>query len=111
MTKTIELSSPLSFLILHELNTVQTGTELAKKIGDRKGGTLLTPGTIYPALKLLEEKKLITHSISGREKHYSLTAAGKQELAALYKEFSQLFRGLRHKIRPVYKKKSKKEFL
>lgn len=97
----IELTAPLGFLILHELRSPQTGTDLAKRIGERKGTALLTPGTIYPALKELREKKLVIYVEDGRKKVYSLTPSGKKELNGLYGEFSRLFRGLRHKIRSM----------
>ncbi len=100
MTKNIELTAPLGFLILHELRKKSTGTELAARIGERKGTALLTPGTIYPALKELHEKKLIAYEEDGRKKVYALTKQGEAELKQLYKEFSKLFSGLRHKIRP-----------
>ncbi len=100
MKRAVELTEPLAFLLLHELRTPSTGTELAKRIGDRRGA-LLTPGTIYPALKTLHRKHLITYRSSGREKRYKLSMRGEQELSELYKEFSRLFRGLRHKIRSV----------
>lgn len=97
----VELTAPLNFLLLHELRSPAAGSELAKRIGMRKGTGILTPGTIYPALKELHRKKLISYRSSGREKVYTLTAAGERELDELYKEFSRLFKGLRHKIRPM----------
>lgn len=97
MAKAVELTAPLGFLILHELQRPSTGTELAKKIGERKGG-LLTPGTIYPALKDLHKKKLITYRTEGREKRYSLRKEGEEELAQLYNEFARLFLGLKTHI-------------
>lgn len=97
----VEITAPLNFLLLHELRSPAAGSELAKRIGRRKGTGLLTPGTIYPALKELHRKKLISYRSQGREKVYSLTQSGEVSLEKLYKEFSQLFRGLRHKIRPM----------
>ena len=97
----IELTAPLAFLLLHELRTASSGTELAKKLGERRGSGMITPGTIYPALKELRRKKLVSYRTSGREKIYSLTVTGQQELDQLYKDFSRLFKGLRHKIRPI----------
>jgi len=99
MAKHIELTAPLGFLLLHELRKPATGTELAHKIGERKGTALLTPGTIYPALKELHEQQLISFEQQGRKKVYTLTKTGEKELKELYKEFSHLFKGLRHKIR------------
>jgi PadR family transcriptional regulator, regulatory protein PadR len=103
MTKPLlELKGFLSFLILHELDKKSLcGEDLAKKIGRRKGGEQLTPGTIYPALKELREQGLVSFVQFGRKKMYSLTPEGKKELKHLYKLFSSYFQGLKHFIKPV----------
>ena len=78
----------LSFLILWELRTGKhTGSELAESIGKRKGNKL-TPGTIYPALKELTAKGLITPN---DEKQYSLTVKGKKELDVGVRLFCTMF--------------------
>jgi len=88
----------LSFLILHELAAERLyGEQLAGRVGGRKG-TVLTPGTIYPALKNLRKQKLVVFSKDGRKKVYALTPAGKTELARLYKLFGKYFAGLGNKI-------------
>lgn len=104
----LELKGFLSFLILHELGKKSLcGEDLAKKIGKRKASEPLTPGTIYPALKVLREEKIIVFEQFGRKKMYSLTEKGKLELNNLYEEFSAYFYGLKaHIKRPVKKKKS-----
>lgn len=95
----IEMKGFLSFLILHELSKKKIcGEELAENIGNRKGGKL-TPGTIYPALKVLREQKLVKMKQSGRKKNYVLTKKGQEELKATYKEFSNMFQGLKGKIK------------
>jgi len=95
----IEFKGFLSFLIMHELNKkLLAGEDLAKKIGKRKG-TTLTPGTIYPALKKLKSKKLITFEKQGRRKVYSLTKKGTEELNLSYHYFSKYFLGLKNKIK------------
>jgi len=95
----LELKGFLSFLILHELsNQKLCGDELAKKIGMRKDGEL-TPGTIYPALKRLRRKKLISYARKGRRKVYSLSELGEKELKHLYVLFSRYFYGLKNRIR------------
>lgn len=111
----IEFKGFLSFLILHELNSAKLcGDDLAEKIGKRKGA-FLTPGTIYPALKILREHKLIKFSQDGRKKIYTLTPNGKKELKALYKLFSKYFQGFKSKItekkprNKVLKKKAAKK--
>ncbi|MBU1201109.1 MAG: PadR family transcriptional regulator [Nanoarchaeota archaeon] len=96
----LELRGFLSFLILHEVGLRKLcGEDLAKKIGRRKGAMLLTPGTIYPALKELRKKKLIKYKKNGRKKIYELTDEGKKELSVLYKLFSNYFYGLKHRIK------------
>lgn len=88
----------LSFLILHELAAERLyGEQLAERVGGRKDG-VLTPGTIYPALKNLRKQKLVVFSRDGRKKVYALTPAGKTELARLYKLFGKYFAGLGAKI-------------
>jgi len=99
----IEFKGFLSFLILHELNLKSlAGEDLAKKIGARKG-SMLTPGTIYPALKTLKSKRLVKFEKQGRRKVYSLTRIGVTELELSYALFSRYFMGLKHKIRRIKK--------
>ncbi|MCF7866252.1 PadR family transcriptional regulator [Candidatus Woesearchaeota archaeon] len=95
----IEFKGFLSFLILHELNKkILCGEDLAVLIGARKG-TVLTPGTIYPALKKLRKYKLIKWKKDGRKKYYFLTDLGWIELENQYKLFSQYFYGLKKHIK------------
>ena len=101
----LELKGFLSFLILHELNVKSSsGDELSVKIGDRKQRPL-TPGTIYPALKRLRKKKLISFKRDGRKKVYTLTDLGLVEIDKLYVLFSDYFFGLKNKIMRKKKKK------
>lgn len=103
----LQLKGFLSFLILHELNLKSLcGDELSKAIGKRRN-CVLTPGTIYPALKRLRRKKLIVHRRQGRKKVYSLTESGKKEIEHLYELFSVYFYGLKNKI--VRNVRSKRE--
>lgn len=95
----IDFKGFLSFLILHELSyRSMCGKDLAIKIGKRKGSRL-SPGTIYPALKTLREKKLVVYTQIGKFKMYELTKKGKKELKDCYKRFSTHFYGLKNKIR------------
>jgi DNA-binding PadR family transcriptional regulator len=97
--KYIELRGFLSFFILHELeNTPSSGDELARVVGSRKN-TVLTPGTIYPALKRLRRQKLVLYRRDGRKKIYFLTDLGKRELKALYIVFNEVFIGLKKKMK------------
>ena len=67
----------LSFSILWMLNKKNmTGAEIGLELEKRKGSKP-SPGTIYPALKELKKKGLIT---SDKVKKYSLTKKGKNEL-------------------------------
>lgn len=101
----LEFKGFLSFLILHEVKKKSlTGEDLAIKIGKRKGSTL-TPGTIYPALKKLRSKKLVTYKQFGRRKVYSLTKTGEKELEKQYILFSRYFYGLKNKIKKKHSKK------
>jgi DNA-binding PadR family transcriptional regulator len=97
--KFIELKGFLSFFILHELSSESmSGDELAQIIGERRG-TVLTPGTIYPALKRLKKQKLIVYRRDGRKKLYTLTDLGEHELKALYSMFGDFFSGLKTKLK------------
>lgn len=97
--KHIKLRGFLSFFILHELDDKSSsGDELARIVGERKN-TVLTPGTIYPALKRLRRQKLILYRRKGRKKVYSLTDLGKRELKALYSVFNEFFSGLKKKMK------------
>lgn len=99
MDELLEFKGFLSFLILHEISyKPMAGDDLALKIGSRKG-TVLTPGTIYPALKKLRSKKLVTYKKFGRKKMYSLTKKGQEELQNQYELFSKYFFGLKNKIK------------
>lgn len=87
-TGTCEMKGFLSLLILWLLSKKNmTGVEIAKELGKRKGSQP-SPGTIYPALKDLKEKELIS---SDKEKQYSLTKKGKIELDHGLKVFCTAF--------------------
>ena len=104
-TSLIEFKGFLSFLILHELSRERLyGEQLAERIGKRKGAPL-TAGTIYPALKRLRKHRLLKYERDGRKKVYSLTPAGKRELAKLYKLFGRYFAGLKGRIRASGRKR------
>jgi DNA-binding PadR family transcriptional regulator len=89
----------LKFLILHELKYGEfSGSELAEKIGERRGSKL-TPGTIYPALKDLHNDRLVRYRSEGRKKKYRLSDKGEEELDKAYVDFSRYFYGLKKQIR------------
>ena len=102
----IEVKGFLSLLILHELDRKNmAGDALAERIGKRKGGAPLTPGTIYPTLKRLRKLKLVKFKRFGRKKVYALTQKGKSELKVMYKIIDVMLKGVKPK--PKKKKHSK----
>jgi len=81
----------LTFQILWELEKKElNGQQIAERIAVRRG-TKPTPGTIYPALKVLKNDKLIKGKKDGRQIVYSLTAKGKKGLADASRYFLQAF--------------------
>lgn len=67
----------LSFLILWLVSKQSmTGVEIALELEKRKGSKP-SPGTIYPVLKDLKDKGLLSVA---KNKHYSLTKNGRKEL-------------------------------
>ena len=63
-------------------NGPKHGYELIKALGDRFGGTYApSAGTIYPRLSKLEEEGLVATETEGRRTKYSITEAGRAELA------------------------------
>ncbi len=81
----------LSFQILWLLSKRDMcGNTLAEEIGKRKGEKPKA-GTIYPALKELTAEGMIKGKRSGKEIVYSLTEAGRAELAAARSYFIKAF--------------------
>ena len=78
----------LSFLILWLISKKSmTGAEIALDLEKRKGKKP-SPGTIYPVLKNMKEKKLISIDV---KKSYTLTETGKKSLEAHLDAFIQTF--------------------
>jgi DNA-binding PadR family transcriptional regulator len=78
----------LSFLILWILKKGNlTGQEIARELQKRRGAKP-SPGTIYPALKELNEKGLISFDAG---KKYSLTKKGEKELQTACGFFCKTF--------------------
>lgn len=83
-----EMKGMLSFLIMWLVNKQpMTGSEIALELEKRKGNKP-SPGTIYPALKYLKDKGLLDIT---KEKKYSLTKKGKDELDTHLKTFFSTF--------------------
>lgn len=58
------------------------GYELIQALSERFGGTYApSAGTVYPRLAKLEEEGLVTKEADGRKTVYSITDAGREELA------------------------------
>ena len=78
----------LSYLILWNLSKgKKKGVEISKDLEKRKKRKL-SPGTLYPALKELKEKGLVSID---KNKYYSLTKKGKEELNNACKSFCEIF--------------------
>jgi len=78
----------LSFLILWLINKKKmTGSEITGELEQRKGSRP-SPGTIYPVLKDLKERGLLSIN---ENKRYSLTNQGKKELELHLKSFFNTF--------------------
>jgi len=78
----------LSYIVMwilkkHKLNGAELATELEKRRGKRP-----SPGTVYPVLKDLRDKKMV---VCDKEKRYSLTALGKKEVGKACKHFCSMF--------------------
>ncbi len=81
----------LSFMILWLLSKKQMyGQELAGEIAKRKGYTP-NPGTLYPTLRDLEDKRLVQSEQIGRMRIYKLTIDGKNGLKSACDYFYQAF--------------------
>ena len=75
-----DMRGMLSFLILFLLSKKSmNGQEIADEIEKRKGGKP-SPGTIYPALKQLNEHGFIEEKKEGKSISYTLTENGKKAL-------------------------------
>ena len=86
----------LSYLVLWSLGKRgMTGAELASELEKRKGARP-SPGTIYPALKELKAQGLVA---CGRDKSYSLTKKGKEELKAACCLFCGIFYDMNEMLR------------
>lgn len=83
-----EMKGYLTYLILWILSkNSMKGVELGRELEKRRG-TMPSPGTIYPALKDLKNKGLIT---IGDDKNYSLSPEGQKELKTACKFFCNIF--------------------
>lgn len=78
------------------------GYELIQALSDRFGGTYIpSAGTIYPRLSKLGEEGLVTREADGRKTVYSITAAGRAELAARQSELDDIESGVTETVRSL----------
>lgn len=83
-----DMKGYLSYLVLWILRKRKmTGVQIAKELEKRRG-VKPSPGTIYPALKDLRRKGFIA---SDKEKVYSLTKKGEEELRKTCTFFCRMF--------------------
>jgi len=67
------------------------GYDLIQELGDRFGGTYIpSAGTIYPRLAKLQADGLISNEADGRKTVYTITDAGRAELAARKPELDSI---------------------
>ena len=89
-----DMRGMLSFLILFLLSKkAMHGQEIAGEIEKRKGDKP-SPGTIYPALRMLNKEGLIKEKKSGKTIIYSLTPVGRRVLDVAKKRFARTFFGV-----------------
>ena len=85
----------LSYLLLWIINRKSmTGAEITEELKKRRG-TKPSPGTVYPALKELKDKGLIS---SDENKAYNLTLKGKKELKSACKVFCAMFHDIKDMV-------------
>lgn len=86
----------LSFTILWLLSTrPMYGQEIANEIEKRRGEKP-NPGTIYPALKELTSRGMITGHLEGRNTVYELTPHGRTSLSKALDYFQRAFGEIFH---------------
>jgi len=77
---TLDLRGLLGFWLLWELRLGPLlGAQLADRLAWRRGQEV-SPGTLYPALAALARQGLVRKARTGRDTHYTLTAAGRREV-------------------------------
>ncbi|AWB90172.1 PadR family transcriptional regulator [Salinibacterium hongtaonis] len=78
------------------------GYELIQALSDRFGGTYIpSAGTIYPRLAKLGEEGLVTREADGRKTVYSITDAGRVELASRRAELDDIENGVTATVRSL----------
>ncbi|MDW7727753.1 MAG: PadR family transcriptional regulator [Candidatus Methanoperedens sp.] len=86
-----DMRGMLSFLIMWFLSKrPMYGEEIAQELEKMKGNKP-TPGTIYPALKHLQNNGLVTSQKDGRNIIYSLTEKGATTSKQAFEYFCNMF--------------------
>lgn len=86
-----DMRGMLSFLILFLLSKKKMhGQEIADEL-ERRKGSRPSPGTIYPALKILKDQGLLQETRSGKTIEYEITTEGRSVLAEAKKQFCRAF--------------------
>lgn len=76
------------------------GYEVIQELADRFGGTYIpSAGTIYPRLSKLQADGLISNEADGRKTVYTITDAGRAELAARQGELDNLENDVTESVR------------
>lgn len=76
----LDLRGLLSFWLLWELRLGSLrGAQLSERMRWRRGDAL-SPGTLYPALRALEARRLVRKHRAGRDTAYEITRPGRREL-------------------------------
>jgi PadR family transcriptional regulator len=96
--KTDVLQGTLDLMVLRTLDSMgpQHGYAIAARLEQTSGGALqLNMGTLYPALMRLEQRGLLrgawgTTDSNRRARFYSLTAAGRRQLASDRKAWDRM---------------------
>lgn len=91
------MKGSIDILILSIINTKDTyGYEIAKEIKEKSDFSYsMGEGTLYPALKRLEEKELIksywqSANLVGKRKYYKITDLGKLTLKDKLQQWGQI---------------------
>ena len=107
--KTDVLHGSLAFMVLRTLDTLgpQHGWGIARRIEQISGDVLeLKQGTLYPALLRLQQMGWITSKWGAsdnnrRAKFYSITRAGKKQLAAEAENWERISDIIARFVRPL----------
>ena len=102
MEKCCDMRGFLTFTVLRLIGKKpMSGEELREEL-ERRKGSRPSPGTIYPALKAMNESGWIEDVKSGsKEKKYKITATGRKELSAATKKFVAIFCDMREEFEKV----------